>query len=583
MNKHAIYHITDVPFVYGVNEDTLLVRIRTAQDDIEKCKIYFKDRYDWENPFDTKEMKKVESDGLFDYYESKVNVKGKRYRYFFELEDKEGQVMYLGERGLLKDLKEPKEQGSFQFPYLNTADIYDSPAWAQESIVYQIFPDRFCNGDKANDPENTLTWGEKVTTRSMFGGDLQGIIDKLDYIEELGVNLLYLTPVFLSTSNHKYNTADYYQIDPAFGDIDKAKELVRKCHERGIRILFDAVFNHSGDDFFAFEDVVRNGENSRYKDWFFINEFPVDKEKVNYLTFANNVWAMPKLNTENPEVIEYLLKVAEYWIKEVGIDGWRLDVCDEVDHKFWREFRKTVKKANPEAIIIGEIMHEATAWLRGDQLDSIMNYPVKHLSIDFFAKRTIDAEQFSNGLTSNRVIYMNKINMNMMNLIGSHDTARFLFECGEKVERLKLAAAFQFTYIGMPYIYYGDEAGMTGDNDPNCRGCMVWDEEKQNIDLLNFYKTLNKIRKNNKCLVYGEFETLYKTDNVIAYKRILKDEEVLVILSNNDEEQELNLEGIASDYLDILNNNLEMRLENKVSLAPNDIKILKLKTENIAQ
>jgi cyclomaltodextrinase / maltogenic alpha-amylase / neopullulanase len=576
MNKHAIYHVTDVPYAYGVDEKTLFVRIRTANTDVKKAIIYYKDRYDWENPFKAEEMLLSESDELFDYFEAEISVEENRYRYYFELQDKNDKSIFLSERGLTEDIREPKEQGAFQFAYLNPADIYKSPAWAQEGIVYQIFPDRFNNADKSNDPEGTLQWGEPVTTTSMFGGDLQGIIDKLDYIEELGVNLLYLTPIFQSSSNHKYNTSDYYAVDKAFGDIDKAKELVDKCHERGMRIVFDAVFNHSGDDFFAFEDVVKNGRKSRYKDWFYIKEFPVDKEKVNYLTFANNVWRMPKLNTENPEVVEYLLKVAEYWIKEIGIDGWRLDVCDEVDHAFWRKFRKTVKKANPEALIIGEIMHEASAWLRGEQLDSIMNYPFKHLSMDFFAKRIIDAEEFDSGLTDNRVIYMKKINNNMFNLIGSHDTARFLTECGEKTERLKLAAAFQYTYIGMPYIYYGDEVGMVGANDPDCRRCMIWDKEKQDRDLFVFYKNLNKIRKENKSLVYGDFKTVYKENNVMAFKRVFNNDEIVVILNNSDEAYTLELPQLKGNYMDLLNENSKIIVEDEIILLPNDVKILKL-------
>lgn len=575
MNKHAIYHTTDVPYVYGIDENTLLVRVRTAKNDMDKCLIYYKDRYDWENPFMTKNMILAESDGLFDYFEAEISVDEQRYRYYFELQSREGEAIYLNERGLIKSLAEPKEQSAFQFAYLNPADVYKDPSWAQEGIVYQIFPDRFYNGDKSNDPRGSSPWGQDVTPDSMFGGDLRGIIDKLDYIEELGINILYLTPIFESSTNHKYNTRDYFKIDPSFGDIETAKELVDKCHKRGIRVLFDAVFNHSGDDLFAFEDVVKNGENSRYKDWFYIKEFPVNKEKVNYLTFANDVWRMPKLNTENPEVVEYLLKVAEYWIREIGIDGWRLDVCDEVDHAFWREFRKTVKKANPEAIIIGEVMHEASSWLRGEQLDGIMNYPIKHLAIDFFGKRAISAEEFNNGLTANRVIYMKKINANMFNLIDSHDTSRFLTECDEKVERLKLAAAFQYTYIGMPYIYYGDEIGMVGGNDPDCRKCMIWDEEKQDKDLFNFYKTLNKIRKENKALVYGNFKTLYKDNNVIAYKRTLDNEEILVILNNNDEAYNLNLQAANGKYIDILSNDTQITLEGIINLHANEVKILK--------
>ncbi|WP_278279603.1 glycoside hydrolase family 13 protein [Clostridium sp. DMHC 10] len=386
MNKYAIFHVVEPPYVYGVDDDNLIVRVRTAKNDINKCEVYYKSRYDWEKEYDVKKMKLSETTELFDFYETTIYLQDKRYRYMFKLTDKTGNSVYLNEKGLCSELKDPIEQWGFQFPFLNSADVYKGVKWAENSIVYQIMPDRFCNGDKSNDPKNVLKWGEKPTVSSMFGGDLKGIIDKLDYLEDLGINLIYLTPVFLSSTNHKYNTKDYYKIDDTFGDVDKAKELVQKCHERNIKIIFDAVFNHCGHDFFAFQDVIKNGERSKYKDWFFINEYPVNIKKVNYITFANEIFAMPKLNTENEEVKKYLLEVAEYWIKEVNIDGWRLDVCDEVDHSFWREFRKTVKKANPDAIIVGEIQHEACSWLKGEQLDSIMNYPFKNLSVDFLLR-----------------------------------------------------------------------------------------------------------------------------------------------------------------------------------------------------
>lgn len=574
MNKHAILHLTDVPYAYGINEETLFVRIRTAKGDLKNCEIYYKDRYDWENSFLKKAMELKKSDELFDYYETTLEVDEKRFRYYFKLEDNENNVYYYNERGLSDSLKERVEPQCFQFPYLCKADIYDSPDWVKNGIVYQIFPDRFCNGDKSNDVEGVLPWGEDVTSKSMFGGDLQGIIDKLDYLDDLGINIIYLTPIFLSSTNHKYNTADYYKIDPSFGDLEKAKELIQKCHEKGIKILLDAVFNHSGSDFFAFKDVIEKGEASKYKDWFFINNYPVDTDKVNYTTFATDVSTMPKLNTHNPEVKKYLLEVAEYWIKEIGIDGWRLDVSDEVDHQFWKAFRKTVKAANPEAIIIGEIMHESSTWMRGDEMDGFMNYPVRELLLDFFARQAITADKFQEELTSYDVLYMKEINENLFNLLGSHDTPRFLTECKEDTDKLKLSIAFQYTYIGLPYIYYGDEVGMTGATDPYCRGCMIWEEEKQNKDLLSFYKKMNSIRKTEKTLVHGEYINLYSENALLVYKRVLDDEEILVILNNDENSSTLALDGLQGIYVDLIEDK-EIIIQKNIQLKGNDIKILK--------
>lgn len=433
---------------------------------------------------------------------------------------------------------------SFQFPYIAEEDLYEEEKWLQESIIYQIFPDRFCNGDNSKNIEGTLSWGKgKVNTKSMYGGDLRGVIEKLSYLKELGVNLIYLTPVFKSTTNHKYNTKDYFDIDPQFGTINEARELVEKAHNNGIKIIFDAVFNHSGSDFFAFKDLIKNQQQSKYKEWYFIDSWPVSQAKDKYYTFANGCENMPKLNTNNEEVKEYLLSVGEYWIKEIGIDGWRLDVCDEVGHEFWRAFRKRIKKANKNTIIIGEIMHEANSFLKGDQLDGIMNYPFKNAIIDFFGKNIINAREFLDIMAENRVLYMDSIIRQMWNLIGSHDTKRIYNECEGNINKIKLAIAYQFLYIGVPYIYYGDEIGLDGEDDPDNRKCMIWDEENQNKDLLNFYKMMIKLRKANKELIYGDFEEIYCKNDLLAFKRVLKDTNILVLFNNSDKDEaiELNL------------------------------------------
>lgn len=533
MNKFGVYHIVDVPYAYPKDKDTLIVRIRAARNDLKTCRIHYKCRYDWETSFNVKEMDLLFQSELFDFFETDIKVDKNRYRYFFELIDTEGNIIYFDDRGF-RGKVDIQEATAFQYAYIGEADVYEESKWLQEAVIYQIFPDRFNNGDKSNDPENTLEWGEEVSSKSMFGGDLRGIIDKLDYIKDLGVNLIYLTPIFKSTSNHKYNTADYYAVDPSFGTLQDAKELVEECHSRGMKIIFDAVFNHSGSDFFAFKDLLENAENSKYKDWYFPYEYPVSFEKINYYTFANRAAYMPKFNTANPEVKDYLLKVGQYWVKEIGIDGWRLDVCDEVDHQFWKAFKKAVKAVNKDAIIIGEIMHEASSFLRGDELDTIMNYPFKGAMVDFFATRKINELQFDNVLTMNRTVYMDSVTRQMWNLIGSHDTSRFLTECSEDLIRMKLAIAFQFCYIGVPYIYYGDEVGLTGGNDPLCRRCMVWEKEKQNIELLQLYKKLIAIRHENKALIYGEYKNLYLKDNVMIFERTLEGERIVVAINNND-------------------------------------------------
>ena len=574
MNKYAIYHITDVPYVYGKDLNTLTVRVRTAKDDISKVYICYKDRYDWTNSFDKKEMKKAYSTDLFDFYTVDISVDRNRYRYYFKLEDYENNIAFLDERGIRQEGTKIKEATAFQFPYIAKGDLYQEEKWLQESVAYQIFVDRFCNGDESINPKNVKPWGSKVTRYNMFGGDLKGIINKLDYLNGLGVNLLYLTPIFKSSSNHKYNTSDYFAIDPQFGTLEDAKTLVDECHKRNMRIVFDAVFNHSGDDLFAFKDVIKNGERSKYKDWYLIDSLPIDKEKINYYTFANEIRNMPKFNISNKEVTEYLLDVGEYWVKNIGIDGWRLDVCDEVDHVFWRKFRERIKSVKSDAILIGEIMHEATSFLKGDQLDSIMNYPFKGAMIDFFAKRAITAEMFSNILTQNTSIYMESITRQLWNLIGSHDTQRFLTECGNDCSRMKLAIAFQFTYLGVPYIYYGDEVGLDGGEEPQSRKCMIWDENKQNKELLSLYQKLILIRKENKELIYGEYIPLYFKENVLVFKRKLGKEEVYVFINNSEEVK--NVDTICKgQYLDLYLGNT-VTLNGNIELKSMEFRILKV-------
>lgn len=572
MNKFGILHLLDIPYAYAEDSNTLTIRIRTCKNDIKNCKIYYKDRYDYHLPYKSKDMYIVSETDLFTYYETSISVKWNRYRYFFELTDFNNFTTLFNERGFIDEKYDNTNQQSktsntllinaFQFPYIAREDVYNESKWLQESIIYQIFPDRFCNGNSVINPKNTKPWGYPyIDYHSKFGGDIQGIIDKLDYLEDLGINVIYLTPIFKSSSNHKYNTEDYYTIDPEFGSNELVKELIDKCHKKNIKIIFDAVFNHSGDDFFAFKDVLINQKNSKYSDWYIINNFPVSTEKINYYTFGNAHKNMPKLNTSNPEVTKYLLDVAKFWIKEYKIDGWRLDVCDEVSHTFWKKFRDTIKSVNKDAIIIGEIMHEANNFLKGDQLDSIMNYPIKFACVDFFAKKNITAREFLNILGQNRMLYMNSINKQLLNLIGSHDTARFLTECHDNIEKMKLAICFQFTYVGVPYIYYGDEIGLCGGEDPQNRKCMIWNEKFQNHDLLNFYKKMITIRKKHPTFVHGDFKEISGENNILSYSREYNNEKYIIIINNNDHSEYIDLNAnytctnLITNKIEILNSN----------------------------
>ena len=523
---NAVYHRPKGNFAYAYDKQTIHIRIKTAKADIEKCYIVFGDKYDWSNQYSVKSMTKLCSDALFDYWQANIVPPNRRLCYMFLFESGKEKYWYT-EYGFHKE--QPTDVNfMFEYPFLHEIDIFKTPDWVKDAVFYQIFPERFANGDKTNDPEPIEKWGNKPTRDNYFGGDLKGIIDKLHYLEKLGINAIYLTPIFEANTNHKYDTKDYMRIDPQFGDIDTLKELVSKCHDKGIRVILDAVFNHSGYYFPPFQDVLKKGQKSKYCDWFHIYSYPIKiKPRPNYHTFAFE-YHMPKLNTENPEVKRYLLDVAEFWIREVDIDGWRLDVANEVDHAFWREFRQVVKTAKPDAYILGEVWHDAGPWLQGDQFDGVMNYPFTNMVIEFFCKNSMDAKEFTSSLNKFMFRYPHQANQVLLNILDSHDTQRLLTQCKGNKALFKLAVLFQMTYIGVPCIYYGDEVGMEGLDDPDCRRTMMWDENEQDRDLLKFYKDCIALRKRHTALRRGYCKFIYASDSQLVMKRYTDSNEVLI-------------------------------------------------------
>lgn len=549
MNMAAILHKPGQNFAYPLDKNTLKLRIKAARNELKELKVIYGSRYpiDGKAPQQIKDMKLLASDELYDYFETSITMKDNRFRYYFYLNDGYEEVWFT-EKGFSNN--KPRNSFGygeyFQYPVINEGDIFLEAEWVKNAIFYQIFPDRFSNGNYDNDPEGIEVWGEKPDRDSFFGGDLDGIINKLDYLEDLGINGLYLTPIFTSTSNHKYNIDDYYSVDPIFGDKKTIKKLVAEAHRRGIRVILDAVFNHCGFNFFAFKDLRENGVKSRYKDWFFVDSFPISfTTSVNYHTFANNIKDMPKLNTSNPEVQEYLLGVAKYWLEEVDIDGWRLDVADEVDHNFWRKFRETVRKTKSDAYIVGEIWHDSEDWLQGDQFDAIMNYPLGMAILDFLAYGNIGAREFNNRLVKNWMLYQDKVNYSMLNLLDSHDTARLINCFSAKKELMKLAVLFQFTYPGAPMIYYGDEVGMEGEDDPDCRRCMIWNKDEQDLELLAYYKKLIKLRNQYSSLCRGDYTPIIidEVKNSYGFLRSYKEDKTIVIINNSPLTQSYTLNG----------------------------------------
>ncbi|MBA4379226.1 MAG: alpha-amlyase [Anaerolinea sp.] len=416
---------------------------------------------------------------------------------------------------------------------------YTAPEWIRNAIFYQIFLDRFDNGDPSNDPPGVLPWGSPPTLDNFFGGDFQGIMDHLHYLEDLGVNTLYLTPIFKARTNHKYDTCDYMTIDPSFGTNQLFHRFVDEAHSRGIRVVLDAVFNHCGDGFWAFEDVKQRGAASKYKNWFYTTNFPIRQDPPNYQT-CGGVAYLPKLKVTNPEVQEYLLKVATYWLREFDVDGWRLDVPWKVNLDFWRTFREVVKQINPDAYIVGEVWRDPRPWLQGDTCDGVMNYPLRNYILDYCVYDTMDAEDFDYEITLLRKTYGSSASA-QLNLLSSHDTPRLLTLCKNDIARTIIAITFLFTYVGSPMIYYGDEIGLCGGNDPDCRRCMPWEEANWESELAKTYQKLIRARHTHRALRRGDFVPLLVFNGVYAYLRRFNNDEVIVILNPREERHQIKI------------------------------------------
>ena len=495
MNKAAILHVPKSQYSFAYGKKELRIRLRAAKSELDKVEIIYAVKYDWLKDRKTKVMQNSYSDALYDYYTVSLDVPDSRIGYIFLLQSGE-EKYYYSEEGLTVDYNHEKSYYNFfQYPYINKIDLHNKVAWCDKSVFYQIFVDRFHIGKtKKNTDYIDKKWGELPEPKGFFGGDIKGITEKLDYLNDLGINAIYLTPIFQSPSNHKYDTIDYETVDEMFGTNSDLKELVENAHQRGIKILLDAVFNHCSYLCKQFQDVLRKGKQSEYYDWFIIHGDRPDLDNMNYECFAACNY-MPKWNTNNNEVQNFLLHIAVKWIKEYGIDGWRLDVADEVSHDFWRNFRKAVKNEKPDAMIIGENWHDAFPWLQGDQFDSIMNYSFTKACLDYFAFGKYSAKQFCDRLSEILMRNTDQVNEMMLNLLDSHDTERFLTNAGENKSKLKCALAVMFFFVGMPCIYYGTEIGMSGGYDPDSRRTFDWNENHWDKDLFQTIKELIRLRK----------------------------------------------------------------------------------------
>ncbi|MEK4004548.1 alpha amylase N-terminal ig-like domain-containing protein [Paenibacillus sp. FSL H3-0333] len=533
LTRLFVYHTAEDPFAFPAGPRLLKLRLFVQSGQSLSCTVVHADRYDSPGHELPQEMERIGCAGAYDIHEALIPAETGKCRYLFHIGNPAGEYIWYGERGS----SENRDQaGAFQYAYIHRPQAIALPAWSSDAVVYQIYPE------------------------SYHQGTLQGITDKLPYLQQLGITAIYMTPIFESPSGHKYNTSDYYKVDPGFGTLEDLKMLVGTAHRLGMKVLLDAVFNHSGDTFFAFRDVLEHGEASRYKDWFFIHSFPVStKPAPGYETFAKAEASMPKLNMDHPEVADYMMDVARYWVREAGIDGWRLDVANEVTPAFWTRLRRELKAEFPDLLLIGEIMHASGPWLRGDQFDGGMNYLLRDAVLEFFAAQSAGPSRFMEQLLHQEALYNDQANSAMFQLLGSHDTLRFLTACKEggrgwdreatAMSRMRLAVFFQMTYIGLPMIYYGDEVGMEGATDPHCRRPMLWEEQAQHTGLLDWYKRLISLRTEHEVLRRGAFRPWFtdETRGILGYVRRSGQDRMGLIINNSPNRYHLELPAYRSD------------------------------------
>jgi neopullulanase len=460
-------------------------------------------------------------------------------------------------------------RGNPYTPPVPTA-LPDPPDWVRDAVFYQIFPDRFAASDRVPKPGPLEPWDAPPTNYGFKGGDLLGIVERLPYLADLGVTALYLTPVFSSASNHRYHTYDYFRVDPLLGGDEALRELLDAAHGRGMRVVLDGVFNHTGRGFWPFHHLLETGASSPYRRWFHLDEerlragrplqaYPAggrgdatgdgtwSRRHLGYQAWWD-LAALPKLNVDEPAVREYILSVGEHWVR-FGIDGWRLDVPEEIpDPAFWREFRRRVRAINPEAYLVGEIWQLAPEWV-GDRFDAVMNYPLAEAILSFAGAgvldealvrrhheygprvRPLDGAAFGRRLEEVLGAYGDRHAGVQLNLLDSHDTPRYHSLVREDRAAYRLAVLLQATLPGAPCIYYGDEIGIAGGIDPDSRrafppGPASWDGE-----LLGFVRSCLRLRHDSAALRRGSFRVLGAAASALAFARELDGERVVVALN----------------------------------------------------
>ena len=569
MKREAIFHSARDNMCYQANADEIVISIKTGKD-ITSVEIQ------WGDPFEAGIMGGAEKwsgktqpmDEVLElenhlWWTVRLKPKYKRCKYFFTVKCGD-ERLNLFEDGFYTDSEmniPGKRMQYFFFPWMNSADLFETPKWVEDAVWYQIFPERFARVGE-NNPKLKPWKSEPIkgfNLKLRYGGNLKGVTSRLEYLHDLGITAIYFNPIFKSPTDHKYNIDDYYEIDEDFGTKEDFRELCDKAHSMGIRIMLDMVLNHSGIFFPPFVDVMKNGEKSKYRDWYMINKFPVTLDKSTrdgrFYSFAFTQF-MPKLNTNNPEVMDYFADVCRYWVREFGVDGLRFDVANEVSHKFLKLIRDRVKAVNPDAYLLAEIWHDSTPWLRGDEFDAIMNYPLTETISGFWLNPKLKQKELEQGINRCRVMYPEQSARVMFNLLDSHDTERLYYRCGHNEDVFFQQLTLLFSLYGSPCIYYGTEIMLDGAHDPDCRRCMPWDEiDSGKYDgIREQVKALINARKETPELKSMNAEFIGSGDN--RHIRMIKDKRVLAAINADSTPMKLEYKsvifarGLNGDTLD---------------------------------
>lgn len=536
MEKSAVYHLGDSIYSFPVSPTKARIRLRVKRDDtIKQINVIWNTQHKFYLTRLVEPMQIKYTDSLFDYYQADLDNGCPGYSYLFEIIDGDGSVWYYNESGFDRKMHLTTTfEDNFAVVFPNEKDIvYPNKAF-DGRIFYQIFPERFCRGQNSSIDKSyvTMDWDTDEPRNDLFaGGDLVGITEKLPYLKDMGIGAIYLNPIHPSISAHKYDIDDYFQVDKMFGSLDDLKTLVDTAHTMDIKIVMDLVFNHSCYYNPIFQDVVKNGKKSKYYNWYFVYGDKPVYEKCNYNTFCD-VPMMPKLNTNNPQVQQYLASIGEFYARDYHVDGFRLDVAFDVSHDFWRYFRQKLLAINPDIYIVGEFWQNSQSFLGNDQWDSTMNYPLQYGCKRYLVSNRYDANSFADFLNGVLMRYKDGTNQNMLNLLDSHDTPRFFTMVGEDVNLYLMGMAILFFYKGSPMIYYGSEILMNGAQDPYNRKCMRWNSPMYQSEEHKVFMHLLNLRATSDVLKFGEI-SIYAKDDVFYITRSLNGESITLAVNNS--------------------------------------------------